>query len=104
MNVYNLLVSAGRIVETKCLCLPSAFSLFGCTIGVQIRVLNLDLCSHFCQLYVLTFLTDASSPTVKEGKRMENGVLVNEASGKQINRFVDFWQMGSRRLHPVHTS
>ncbi|XP_025062211.1 multidrug resistance-associated protein 1 isoform X6 [Alligator sinensis] len=29
---------------------------------------------------------DASSPTVKEGKRMENGVLVNEASGKQINR------------------
>ncbi|XP_025062209.1 multidrug resistance-associated protein 1 isoform X4 [Alligator sinensis] len=31
-------------------------------------------------------VTDASSPTVKEGKRMENGVLVNEASGKQINR------------------
>nr|XP_028561207.1 multidrug resistance-associated protein 1-like isoform X1 [Podarcis muralis] len=41
---------------------------------------------------------DANSPTTKEGKHMENGVLVNEASGKEVMR-----QLSNSSMHSGET-
>lgn len=51
---------------------------------------------------MFTFFTppDASSPSGKEGKPVENGVLVNEGRGKLIHRCV-VWFFSFPLFHPV---
>lgn len=59
-------------------------------LGVAFWHWELGICSHPIRAVIHLVSTDANSPTTKEGKHMENGVLVNEASGKEVMRYGSF--------------